>query len=153
MAEMTINFKNNWQLNDTSEKIVYVKTLKTAGQFVDRDIEVAVTAKEGKVSIANQTITTTPTIKYVSDSDKYTVTVSDNRAILPQVTEGWVSSGMGAIVYVNGSLNLEATKINGGLVIDDSQASGYSVYRTTATKGYNESNLNSDISVYQGDYS
>lgn len=153
MAEMTINSKNNWQLTDTSEKIVYVKTLKTAGQFIDRDIEVAVTAKSGSVSIPNQTITTTPTIKYVSDNDKYTVTVSDNRAILPQVTEGWVSSGTGAIVYVNGSLNLDSTKINSNLVADNSQTSGYSVYRTTATKGYNENNLNSDIAVYQGDYS
>lgn len=149
MAEMIV-YDNNWQLTDTSPTITYTKTLKTAGQFVDKDIKVEITAKKGSVSISNQNLTTIPTIQYISDKDKYSVSVKDNIVIIPQITEGWVSSGTGGIVYVEGSLNLESSKINAKLILDDSETSGYSIYRTTATKGYNENDLNSDILVYQG---
>ena len=152
MAEMVKNAKNNWQLTDTSEKITYTKTFKTAGQFVDRDIEIAVSAKEGNVVIPESTITLTPSIVYKEDLDKYEVTASENVTVIPQVTEGWVSETTPGIVYIEGKLNLDSTKMTGGLVEDTTQTSGFSVYRTSASKGYNDKALNSDIKVFQGEY-
>lgn len=145
-----VNSDDSWELKDTSDKIVYVKTLKTAGTFVDRDIKINVTAKEGEVTLPETDLTITPIIKYVNSSDSYQVAVSGNTTVVPQVTEGWVDNVSNGIIYVNGTLNLDATKLNGALVVDTSQDSGYSVYRTTATKGYNENNLTFDIDVYQG---
>ena len=152
MAEMVKNAKNNWQLTDTSEKITYTKTFKTAGQFVDRDIEIAVSAKEGNVVIPESTITLTPSIVYKEDLDKYEVIASENVTVTPQVTEGWVSESTPGIVYIEGKLNLDSTKMTGGLVEDTTQTSGFSVYRTSASKGYNDKTLNSDIKVFQGEY-
>ena len=152
MAEMVKNAKNNWQLTDTSEKITYIKTFKTAGQFVDRDIEIAVSAKEGNVTIPESTITLTPSIVYKEDLDKYEVIASENVAVTPQVTEGWVSEATSSIVYIEGKLNLDSTKMTSGLVEDTTQTSGFSVYRTSASKGYNDKALNSDIKVFQGEY-
>ena len=152
MAEMVKNAKNNWQLTDTSEKITYTKTFKTAGQFVDRDIEIAVSAKEGNVVIPESTITLTPSIVYKEDLDKYEVIASENVSVTPQVTEGWVSEATSSIVYIEGKLNLDATKMTGDLVEDTTQTSGFSVYRTSASKGYNDKALNSDIKVFQGEY-
>ena len=152
MAEMVKNAKNNWQLTDTSEKITYTKTFKTAGQFVDRDIEIAVSAKEGNVVIPESTITLTPSIVYKEDLDKYEVIASENVSVTPQVTEGWVSEATSSIVYIEGKLNLDSTKMTSGLVEDTTQTSGFSVYRTSASKGYNDKALNSDIKVFQGEY-
>ena len=152
MAKMVKNAKNNWQLTDTSEKITYTKTFKTAGQFVDRDIEIAVSAKEGNVVIPESTITLTPSIVYKEDLDKYEVIASENVAVTPQVTEGWVSEATSSIVYIEGKLNLDSTKMTSGLVEDTTQTSGFSVYRTSASKGYNDKALNSDIKVFQGEY-
>ena len=152
MAEMVKNAKNNWQLTDTSEKITYTKTFKTAGQFVDRDIEIAVSAKEGNVAIPESTITLTPSIVYKEDLDKYEVIARENVAVTPQVTEGWVSEATPSIVYIEGKLNLDSTKMTSGLVEDTTQTSGFSVYRTSASKGYNDKALNSDIKVFQGEY-
>ena len=152
MAEMVINSNDNWELNGTSEKILYVKTLKTADSFVDRDIEVKIKAKDGAVTVDNKTITISPTINYVTSTDKYVITVNGNTTVKPNVIEGWVSSASGGIVYVNGTLNLDATKMNAELIVDSTQTSGYSVYRTTASKGYNDTILSSEVVVYQGDY-
>lgn len=152
MAEMVKNAKNNWQLTDTSEKITYTKTFKTAGQFVDRDIEIAVSAKEGNVTIPESTITLTPSIVYKEDLDKYEISVNENAAVVPQVTEGWISAATSSIIYVEGKLNLDSTKLTGSLVEDTTQTSGFSVYRTSASKGYNDKALSSDINVFQGEY-
>lgn len=152
MAEMVINSNQNWELNDTSEKILYAKTLKTADNFVDRDIEVKIKAKDGAVTVDNKTITINPVINYVTSTDKYAVTVNGNTTVKPNVAEGWVSSADSGIIYVNGTLNLDTTKMNAELVADSTQTSGYSVYRTTASKGYNDTVLTSEVVVYQGDY-
>lgn len=147
---MYINSNNNWELSDTSNQIIYTKTLKTANTFVDRDIELNVSIKKGSVVLPQENYSVTPTIKYVNDKDIYTVEVEDNFSITPQTTSGWIDNISNGIVYISGNLNLESTKLNSSLIKDSTQNSGYSLYRTVATKGYNEENLFSDIDVYQG---
>lgn len=153
MAEMIINSNNNWQLKDTSEKVIYTKTLKTAGQFVDRDIEIAVTAKSGSVGIDNQTVMVAPKIEYIKDSDSYTINVNDTISILPKITEGWVSTGTSGTIYVQGSNDMRKTSVEGELIPDSDSNSGYFVYAVSASPGYNDHIISYNINVYQGEYS
>lgn len=147
---MYINSNNNWELSDFSNQIIYTKTLKTANTFVDRDIELNISVKEGSVVLPQENYSVTPTIKYINDKDIYSVEVENNFSITPQTTSGWIDNVSNGIVYISGHLNLESTKLNSNLIEDSTQKSGYSSYRTIATKGYNGEELSSDIDVYQG---
>ena len=147
---MYINSNNNWELSDFSNQIIYTKTLKTANTFVDRDIELNISVKEGSVVLPQENYSVTPTIKYINDKDIYSVEVENNFSITPQTTSGWIDNVSNGIVYISGHLNLESTKLNSNLIEDSTQKSGYSSYRTIATKGYNGEELFSDIDVYQG---
>lgn len=147
---MYINSNNNWELSDSSNQIIYTKTLKTANTFVDRDIELNISVKEGSVVLPQENYSVTPTIKYINNKDIYSVEVENNFSITPQTTSGWVDNVSNGIVYISGHLNLESTKLNSNLIEDSTQKSGYSSYRTIATKGYNGEELFSDIDVYQG---
>ena len=147
---MYINSDNNWELSDFSNQIIYTKTLKTANTFVDRDIELNISVKEGSVVLPQENYSVTPTIKYINDKDIYSVEVENNFSITPQTTSGWIDNVSNGIVYISGHLNLESTKLNSNLIEDSTQKSGYSSYRTIATKGYNGEELSSDIDVYQG---
>ena len=150
-----------WEGSQTLDKKSKKYTFATGGKFVDQNIEFTATAKEGSISFQGLGLTLRePSMAendYVSETTSdYPITVTSfvtraNGRIFPNI-EGWVSEATSSIVYIEGKLNLDSTKMTSGLVEDTTQTSGFSVYRTSASKGYNDKALNSDIKVFQGEY-
>lgn len=149
---LVTNANNNWELNETANSQEYSRTLKASGTFVNRNIEIKVTAKSGSATTPETTITAQPEISATTTNGKFKISVSNTTNIIPVVNEGWVSTGTGGLVSVTGSIDIDETKITSGLVSDAGSAAGSSNYRVTASTGYNPKDLISDIPVYQGIY-
>ena len=147
---LVTNANNNWELNEIANSQEYSKTLKTSGTFVDRNIEIKVTAKSGSVTTPETTIEAQPQISAASIGGKFKISVSNTTNVIPVVNEGWVSSGTSGSIIVTGSIDIDETKIASELVSDSKTAAGYSNYRVTANAGYNPTDLISDVPVYQG---
>lgn len=150
--ELIVNEKNNWELNEVSESKEFNVTLSTAGSFVDRNIELHIEASEGKAVIEPVTLTVNPEINYNSEKDNYTITISKTTQLSPEVTPGWIEQGTPGNVTITGGIEVNKTNMTSALISDSTTNSGYSYYRTSASAGYNDKDLNSDIEVYQGDF-
>ena len=149
MALTVIN--NSWTLSEVSNTQQYTKTLKTAGTFVDKNIVIDISAKQGEVTVDSQEINVTPAIEKDSDNN-YIIKVEKAVSIVPTVTEGWVApKDVHGSVVVGGELQMASTTLTGRLKPMDT-ASGYSTYSIVASKGYNDTDLESEINVYQGDF-
>lgn len=109
-------------------------------------------------TMGNATVPVSATISaldFTYDSTNKRYNVSKTQAISKgSVTAGYISGTKGT---VSGNAVVSATVAETGLshalVADTSKTAGYSVYRATATAGYNASAKTSDITVYQGEWS
>lgn len=149
---LIVNEKDNWELNGVLSTNEYNTTLTTAGSFVDRNIELHIRTPEGKATISNVTLTVDPEINYDSKKDNYKITVSNTVQLSPDVTPGWIEQGTSGNVTITGGIELNKSEMASSLITDESTNSGYIYYRTSASAGYNDNNLNSDIEVYQGEF-
>ena len=138
-----------WTLEEEILSPNYNKTLKTAGTFLDRNINIILKPKKGNVELSStskieQKIT-------VTNDDRYAIKATSTVTVVPNVIDGWVDAINGKDITDENIIYLNKTKLESGLIEDSSAPSGSSCYRVTATQGYNEDQLNKDIAVFQGD--
>ena len=138
-----------WTLEEEILSSNYNKTLKTAGTFLDRNINIVLKPKKGNVELSStskieQKIT-------VTNDDRYAIKATSTVTVIPNVIDGWVDAINGKDITDENIIYLNKTKLESGLIEDSSTPSGSSYYRVTATQGYNEDQLNKDIAVFQGD--
>ena len=138
-----------WTLEEEILSPNYNKTLKTAGTFLDRNINIILKPKKGNVELSStskieQKIT-------VTNDDRYAIKATSTVTVVPNVIDGWVDAINGKDITDENIIYLNKTKLESGLIEDSSTPSGSSCYRVTATQGYNEDQLNKDIAVFQGD--
>ena len=138
-----------WTLEEEILSPNYNKTLKTAGTFLDRNINIILKPKKGNVELSStskieQKIT-------VTNDDRYAIKATSTVTVVPNVIDGWVDAINGKDITDENIIYLNKTKLESGLIKDSSAPSGSSCYRVTATQGYNEDQLNKDIAVFQGD--
>lgn len=138
-----------WTLEEEILSPNYNKTLKTAGTFLDRNINIILKPKKGNVELSStskieQKIT-------VTNDDRYAIKATSTVTVVPNVIDGWVDAINGKDITDENIIYLNKTKLESGLIKDSSTPSGSSCYRVTATQGYNEDQLNKDIAVFQGD--
>ena len=138
-----------WTLEEEILSPNYNKTLKTAGTFLDRNINIILKPKKGNVELSStskieQKIT-------VTNDDRYAIKETSTVTVVPNVIDGWVDAINGKDITDENIIYLNKTKLESGLIEDSSTPSGSSCYRVIATQGYNENQLNKDIAVFQGD--
>lgn len=107
------------------------------------------TVTSGSASISSLSYT------YDSTNKRYNVTGSATIGAPTVSTAGYISSSAGTRNTNTASVSttVSETNMSGALVADSTKTSGYSVYRVTASAGYNSASKNSDITVYQGEWS
>ena len=138
-----------WTLEEEILSPSYDKTLKTAGTFLDRNINIILKPKKGNVELSStskieQKIT-------VTNDDRYAIKATSTVTVTPNVANGWVDVVNGKDITDENIIYLNRTRLESGLVADESTLSGSSCYRVSATQGYNEEQLTKDIAVFQGD--
>lgn len=84
----------------------FTKTLKTAGKYVDKDIDITVQIKGGSATTPATTITAAPTVTIDSDG-LITAVNSKTQNVTPSVVAGYISSGTAGTITVNGSGTLQ----------------------------------------------
>lgn len=146
--------ETKWVTDETQQSQAQTYTLQTSGKYVDKDIELNITARTGSVKLNNKEIEIEHQI--MPNGSNYLIITQQNENLAPSiVNEGWVAQKdlTAGTLTLAGSTPVEKTILNKNLVASDIDLAGYSAYRVTASKGYNDTVITEDISVYQGDFS
>lgn len=108
MAAETMNVvSGKWNLSVASYAgQTYTKTLKTAGKYVDKDIDISITIKGGSATTPATTITANPTVT-IDASGLITATASKTQNVTPTVVAGYVASGTAGTITVDGEGTLQ----------------------------------------------
>lgn len=83
-----------------------VLALSTAGNFVNRNISVQITAKSGSASTPATTIAQAPTITLTTATGSIVAEYNKSQSITPTVTAGWVNAGTAGTISTTGSASL-----------------------------------------------
>ena len=143
---MAISVINNvWAVNEVIDNDSGLdKTLATAGKFLDRDIKISIVPQSGSVTLTNNS-NVTQTINLNKTTNQYEIKAKSIVTVTPIVTSGWVNSVDDKVIETENIITLNKTTLEYGLTPDGS------IYRVSATEGYNEEKLSKDIDVFQGE--
>ena len=143
---MAISIINNvWTVNEVIDIDSGLdKTLATAGKFLDRNIKISIVPQSGSVTLTNNS-DVTQTINLNKTTNQYEIKAKSTVTITPIVTSGWVNSVDDKVIETENIITLNKTTLESGLTPDGS------IYRVSATEGYNEERLSKDIDVFQGE--
>ena len=143
---MAISVINNvWTVNEVLDNDSGLnKTLATAGKFLDRNIKISVVPQSGSVTLTNNS-DVTQTINLNKTTNQYEIKAKSTVTVTPIVTSGWVNSVDDKVIETENIITLNKTTLEYGLTPDGS------IYRVSATEGYNEEKLSKDIDVFQGE--
>lgn len=145
MANLQNDTQNNvWLLKQENITENFVTVLRTANQYVDRNIKVDVSIKPGNVDIVVPVLNTTPAITG-NQANGYVMAVVAEGNITANVTNGYINSVESKPIMINSSIDIPATKMSHA-VSDDGQN-----FVTTASAGYNDTDITDSIGVYQGE--
>ena len=143
MAISVIN--NAWTVNEVIDNDSGLdKTLATAGKFLDRNIKISIVPQSGSVILTNNS-DVTQTINLNKTTNQYEIKAKSTVTVIPIVTSGWVNSVDDKVIETENIITLNKTTLESGLTPDGS------IYRVSATEGYNEEKLSKDIDVFQGE--
>ena len=143
MAISVIN--NAWTVNEVIDNDSGLdKTLATAGKFLDRNIKISIVPQSGSVILTNSS-DVTQTINLNKTTNQYEIKAKSTVTVTPIVTSGWVNSVDDKVIETENIITLNKTILESGLTPDGS------IYRVSATEGYNEEKLSKDIDVFQGE--
>ena len=143
MAISVIN--NAWTVNEVIDNDSGLdKTLATAGKFLDRNIKISIVPQSGSVILTNNS-DVTQTINLNKTTNQYEIKAKSIVTVTPIVTSGWVNSIDDKVIETENIITLNKTTLEYGLTPDGS------IYRVSATEGYNEEKLSKDIDVFQGE--
>ena len=143
MAISVIN--NAWTVNEVIDNDSGInKTLATAGKFLDRNIKISIVPQSGSVILTNNS-DVTQTINLNKTTNQYEIKAKSIVTVTPIVTSGWVNSVDDKVIETENIITLNKTTLESGLIPDGS------IYRVSATEGYNEEKLSKDIDVFQGE--
>lgn len=143
MAISVIN--NAWTVNEVIDNDSGLdKTLATAGKFLDRNIKISIVPQSGSVILTNNS-DVTQTINLNKTTNQYEIKAKSTVTVTPIVTSGWVNSVDDKVIETENIITLNKTTLEYGLTPDSS------IYRVSATEGYNEEKLSKDIDVFQGE--
>ena len=78
-------------------------------------------------------------------TNQYEIKAKSTVTVTPIVTSGWVNSVDDKVIETENIITLNKTILESGLTPDGS------IYRVSATEGYNEEKLSKDIDVFQGE--
>ena len=143
---MAISVINNvWTVNEVLDNDSGLnKTLATAGKFLDRNIKISIVPQSGSVTLTNNS-DVTQTINLNKTTNQYEIKAKSTVTVIPIVTSGWVNSVDDKVIETENIITLNKTTLESGLTPD------CSIYRVSATEGYNEEKLSKDIDVFQGE--
>lgn len=143
---MAISVINNvWTVNEVIDNDSGLdKTLATAGKFLDRNIKISIVPQSGSVTLTNNS-DVTQTINLNKATNQYEIKAKSTVTVTPIVTSGWVNSVDDKVIETENIITLNKTILESGLTPDGS------IYRVSATEGYNEEKLSKDIDVFQGE--
>ena len=143
---MAISVINNvWAVNEVIDNDSGLdKTLATAGKFLDRNIKISIVPQSGSVTLTNNS-NVTQTINLNKTTNQYEIKAKSIVTVTPIVTSGWVNSVDDKVIETENIITLNKTTLEYGLTPDGS------IYRVSATEGYNEEKLSKDIDVFQGE--
>ena len=143
---MAISVINNvWAVNEVIDNDSGLdKTLATAGKFLDRNIKISIVPQSGSVTLTNNS-NVTQTINLNKTTNQYEIKAKSTVTVTPIVTSGWVNSVDDKVIETENIITLNKTTLEYGLTPDGS------IYRVSATEGYNEEKLSKDIDVFQGE--
>ena len=83
-----------------------VLAISTAGKFVDKNISVQITTKNGSASTPATTIAQAPTITLTTATGAITATYTKSQSVTPTISAGWVSSGTAGTISTTGSASI-----------------------------------------------
>ena len=83
-----------------------VLALSTAGKFVNRNISVQITAKNGSARTPATSITQNPEITLTTATGAIQASYTKTQSIMPSVTEGWVSTGTSGMITTAGNTSI-----------------------------------------------
>ena len=143
---MAISIINNvWTINEVIDNDSGLdKTLATAGKFLDRNIKISIVPQSGSVTLTNNS-DVIQTINLNKTTNQYEIKAKSTVTVTPIVTSGWVNSVDDKVIETENIITLNKTTLESGLTPDGS------IYRVSATEGYNEEKLSKDIDVFQGE--
>ena len=143
---MAISIINNvWTINEVIDNDSGLdKTLATAGKFLDRNIKISIVPQSGSVTLTNNS-DVIQTINLQKTTNQYEIKAKSTVTVTPIVTSGWVNSVDDKVIETENIITLNKTTLESGLTPDGS------IYRVSATEGYNEEKLSKDIDVFQGE--